>query len=99
MTAPELIRPSNVATSHEAVASSADDTNANKPTESKVLKPPPRRARTRGPIVSRFKGFDDDDQIVTAATPAQPDNVKCHTDSVGKNGRLQRRTVSSQVKT
>ena len=42
--------------------------------ETEVLQPRPRRARARGPVVSRFKGFDDDDDEPTASNPGLVDS-------------------------
>ena len=65
------------------------------PAEAAVSKPPSRRARTRGPIVSRFKGFDDDDVSVAPAT-SQPGPAESQPDSVPRSRRSQRYAVGTK---
>ena len=67
------------------------------PAETAIPKPPSRRARTRGPIVSRFKGFDDDDESV-APVPSQSGPAESDPNSGPRSRRSQRYTVSIEFK-
>ena len=67
------------------------------PAKTALPKPPSRRARTRGPIVSRFKGFDDDD-VSAAPVSSHPGPAESDPNSGPKSRRSQRYTVSIEFK-
>ena len=93
----QLNRSASVANPRAAVAPSENITRTEHPAETAVPKPPSRRARTRGPIVSRFKGFDDDD-VSVAPVPSQPGPAESDPSSVPRSKRSQRYTVSIESK-
>ena len=91
-------RSATVANQQAAVTPSENIIRTEHPAETTVSKPPSRRARTRGPIVSRFKGFDDDD-VSVAPAPSQPGPAESDPSSVPRSRRSQRYTVSIESKT
>ena len=58
------------------------------------FEPAPRRVRARGAMISRFKGFDDDDDF-SASAPPRPSAVDSQVDSLPTGERSQRYSVSS----
>ena len=59
------------ASSNQSAPHSRDVDAVEKSSEPVNAQPKPRRARARGPVISRFKGFDDDDDDVPmSAIPA-----------------------------
>jgi len=82
------------ASSNHALAPSQDAIEIEKPTEPEISQPRPRRARARGAIVSRFKGFDDDDDASAAPAFSLPAPDVSQTDSAPRSGRSQRYAVS-----
>jgi len=72
-------------------ATADDVVEAEKYIEPDAPQPKPRRARGRGPVVSRFKGFDDDDDVPVSSHPA-PDESQV--DSAGNGERSQKASVS-----
>lgn len=61
------------------------------PAQPEISKPAPRRARVRGNITSRFKGFDaDDDDESSMPTPSRPAPTDLQMDSAPRSGRSQR---------
>ncbi|KAK0516660.1 hypothetical protein JMJ35_001263 [Cladonia borealis] len=87
----QLNRSAAAANPRGAVAPSEHTIRTDHPAETAVSKPPSKRARTRGPIVSRFKGFDDDD-VSVAQTFSQPGPAESQPDSVPGTRRSQRYT-------
>ena len=63
--------------------------------EPEAPQPRSRRARARGTIVSRFKGFDDDDYVAPAPTSSHPDLVDSPIENTLSGSRSQRYSVSS----
>lgn len=82
------------ASSNHAPAPSQDAVEIDKPTEPEVSQSRPRRARARGAIVSRFKGFDDDDDVSTVPAPSFSAPFASQIDSAPRSGRSQRYSVS-----
>lgn len=66
LTSLAIAQPSN----NQATAPSQDLVEGEKSAEPEAPQPKPRRARARGAVVSRFKGFDDDDDEPTSSYPA-----------------------------
>lgn len=80
-------------TSGPAAAAAEDVMQVETPAQSEVSKPAPRRARVRGNITSRFKGFgadDDDDDETTMLPSSRPAPVESQVESAPRSGRLQR---------
>ena len=74
-------------------AAAEDVMQVETPAQSVVSKPTPRRARARGNITSRFKGFgaDDDDDDETSMLPSsRPAPVESQVESAPRSGRSQR---------
>lgn len=68
---------------------------AEKTAEPKPSQPAPRRARARRNIVSRFKGFDaDDDDESSIPTSSRPAPIESQIDSAPRTERSQRYSVS-----
>ena len=65
---------------------------AETPAQPEVSKPAPRRARARGNITSRFKGFgaDDDDDESLMPSSSRPAPVESQMQSAPRSGRSQR---------
>ena len=94
----QLNRSATAANTRGAVAPSEHTIRTYHPVATAVSKPPSKRARARGPIVSRFKGFDDDDDVSVAPTFSQPGPAESQPGSVLESRRSQRYTVSSKSK-
>lgn len=80
---------------NETVAPVASAENAMQveiPAQPEVSKPAPRRARVRGNITSRFKGFgaDDDDDEPSMPTSSRPAPADSQMESAPRSGRSQR---------
>ena len=86
-------RPVRTAAASRVTAPSEDVMETDKPAEPEVSKTPPRRARARGAVVSRFKGFDDDDDF-SAPVSSRPAPIESQMDGVPNNGRSHRHSVS-----
>ena len=72
---------------------SADVMQVETPAQPEVPKSVPRRARARGQITSRFKGFgadDDDDEESSMPTSSRPAPVDSQMGSAPRSGRSQR---------
>lgn len=76
---------------NDDVASAEDAMHVETPAQPEVSKPAPRRARVRGNITSRFKGFgaDDDDESSMPTSP-RPAPVESPMESAPRSGRSQR---------
>lgn len=75
----------------ESVASAAEDVvQIETPAQSEPSKPAPRRARVRGNITSRFRGFGaDDDDESSMPTSSRPAPVESQMESAPRSGRSQ----------
>ncbi len=60
------------------------------PAQPEVSKPAPRRARARGNITSRFKGFGADDDDESSIPSSRPAPVESQVESAPRSGRSQR---------
>ena len=60
------------------------------PAQPEVSKPAPRRARARGNITSRFKGFGADDDDESSIPSSRPAPVESQIESAPRSGRSQR---------
>lgn len=68
-----------------------DSMQVETPAKPEVSKPAPRRARVRGNITSRFKGFDaDDDDESPMPTYSRPAPVESQMESAPRSGRSHR---------
>lgn len=78
----------------EAPAASAEDVmqmQVETPAQPEVPKPAPRRARVRGNITSRFKGFGADDDDESSLPPSsRPAPIDSQMGSASRSGRSQR---------
>lgn len=76
---------------NDDVASAEDAMHVETPAQPEVSKPAPRRARVRGNITSRFKGFgaDDDDESSMPTSP-RPAPIESPMESAPRSGRSQR---------
>ena len=74
------------------VASAEDVTQVETPAQPAVSKSAPRRARVRGNIISRFKGFgaDDDDDEPSIAMSSRPAPAESQMESAPRSGKSQR---------
>lgn len=75
------------------VTSAEDVMQVETPVQPEVSKPVPRRARVRGNITSRFKGFgadDDDDNEPSMPTSSRPAPAESQMESAPRSGRSQR---------
>ena len=76
------------------VASAEDVVQVETPAQPEVSKPAPRRARVRGNITSRFRGFgaddDDDDDVSSIPTSSRPAPAYSQIGSAARSGRSQR---------
>ncbi len=69
----------------------AEDTmQVEAPAQPEVSKPAPRRARARGNITSRFKGFGADDDDESSIPSSRPAPVESQIESAPRSGRSQR---------
>ncbi len=79
---------------NETIAPAAPAENAMQvevPAQPEISKPAPRRARVRGNITSRFKGFGaDDDDESSMPTPSRPAPTDLQMDSAPRSGGSQR---------
>ncbi len=90
-----LIHDSVIAPStHPAYAQGPEAQEAEQPVEPDEPKPASRR-RARGPVVSRFKGFDDDDDDIKPSS-SRPFPEESHMDSA-TNGQSQYYSVRSRL--
>lgn len=72
-------------------ASAEDDVQVEIPAQPEISKPGKRRARVRGNITSRFKGFGaDDDDESSLPTSSRPAPVESQMQSAPRSGRSQR---------
>ena len=80
-------------------APSANVMHVETPPQLEVPKSVPRRARVRGQIVSRFKGFgaDDDDDESSMPTTSRPAPVDSQMASAPRSGRSQRHSNNSTL--
>lgn len=83
-------RPVRAAAVGRATALSEDIMETDRP---EVSKTPLKRARARGAVVSRFKGFDEDDDF-SAPVSSRPAPVESQMDSIPNSGRSHRYSVS-----
>lgn len=86
-------RPVRAAAVGRATALSEDIMETDRPAEPEVSKTPLKRARARGAVVSRFKGFDEDDDF-SAPVSSRPAPVESQMDSIPNSGRSHRYSVS-----